>query len=178
MALLNIVDYPAAILTQAAEEVNPQEINDKLRKIISDMMEIMQEAPGVGLAAPQVNISKRFFVVDVSHNEKYQNTRNKPFCLINPQILEKSGTTTYEEGCLSLPEFRETVERAKKIKVHYLDEWGKEQILEDDDFLAIVIQHETDHLNGIMAIDRISPMKKMIYLKKLKKLQKEAAASA
>lgn len=169
MALLEIIEYPHPTLKKVAREVDPIEINDAFRKTIADMIETMQNAPGVGLAAPQVNISKRFIVVDVSASYKDL----KPFALINPVILERSGTTTCDEGCLSLPEFRETVERSKKIKVSYLDEWGKQQILEDEDFLAIVIQHEIDHLDGIVAADRISPMKRMMYLKKLKKREKK-----
>ncbi|MBN8556011.1 MAG: peptide deformylase [Deltaproteobacteria bacterium] len=170
MALLPIIEYPHPTLKKVAREVDLAEINDAFRKIIADMIETMIEAPGVGLAAPQVNISKRFFVVDVSN---YYPDR-KPFVLINPVILEKSGRQTFEEGCLSLPDFREDVERAKKIKAKYLDEFGKEQIIEDEDFLAIVIQHELDHLDGIVAADRISPMKRMMYLTKLKKMTKKA----
>lgn len=168
MSILTIIEYPHPTLKKVARDVDPIEINDAFRKIIADMIETMIEAPGVGLAAPQVNISKRFIVVDVS---AYYPDR-KPFALINPVILEKEGKTTFDEGCLSLPEFRETVERSKKIKVEYLDEMGKKQTLVDDDFLAIVIQHEIDHLDGIVAADRISPMKRMMYLKKLKKRDK------
>jgi peptide deformylase len=173
MAILKIIEYPHPTLKKVAREIDPIEINDDLRKTLRDMIETMQEAPGVGLAAPQVNISKRFIVVDVSQVDE----GTVPFALINPVILEKSGKTTYDEGCLSLPDFRETVERAKKIKVKYLDEFGKPQILEDETFLAIVIQHEIDHLDGIVAADRISPMKRMMYLKKLKKREKESAES-
>ena len=172
MAKLEIIEYPHPTLQKVARNVDPIEINDAFRKTIRDMIETMIEAPGVGLAAPQVNISKRFIVVDVS--QSYEG--REPFALINPVILEKSGKTTFDEGCLSLPDFRETVERSKKIKVKYLDEWGKEQIIEDEDFLAIVIQHEIDHLDGIVAADRISPMKRMMYLKKLKKKEKKSTA--
>jgi peptide deformylase len=169
MALLDIIEYPHPTLKKVARDVDPSEINDKLRAFLDDMIETMLEAPGVGLAAPQVNVSKRMIVVDVSS----RNESLKPFALINPYILERSGKTTFDEGCLSLPEFHETIERSKKIKVRFLDAWGKEQIIEDDDFLAIVIQHEIDHLDGIVAADRVSPMKRMMYLKKLKKLEKK-----
>jgi peptide deformylase len=98
--------------------------------------------------------------------------------LINPVIVSREGKTTFDEGCLSLPDFRETIERSKKIKVEYLDEWGKKQTIEDDDFLAIVVQHEIDHLDGVVAADRISPMKRMIYLKKLKKREKKGTPEA
>jgi len=172
MALLEIIEYPHPTLLKAARSVDLAEINDSLRSLIKNMIETMIEAPGVGLAAPQVNISKRLFVVDVSGDYPDR----PPFALINPVILEKSGTTTFDEGCLSLPEFRETVPRAKKVKMQYLDEFGKKQIVEDEGFLAIVVQHELDHLDGIVAADRISPMKRMIYLKKLKKREKRAVS--
>lgn len=171
MALLEIIEYPHPTLLKIARDVDPREINDSLRVTIKDMIETMIDAPGVGLAAPQVNISKRFVVIDVS--SEYPD--RPPFALINPVIVEKSGRTTFDEGCLSLPDFRETVERAKKVKVEYLDEFGKKQSFEDENFLAIVIQHELDHLDGIVAADRISPMKRMMYLKKLKKREKRAA---
>ncbi len=171
MALLEIIEYPHPTLKKVARDVDPAEITDAFRKTIADMIETMNEAPGVGLAAPQVNISKRFLVVNVS--DYYAN--QKPFALINPKIIERSGVTTCDEGCLSLPDFRETVERSKKIKVEYLDEWGKKQTLEDEDFLAIVIQHEIDHLDGIVALDRVSPMKRMMYMKKIKKREKVLA---
>jgi len=173
MALLPILQYPHPTLSKIAKDVDPIDINDDFRKTVKDMIETMVDAPGVGLAAPQVGISKRFFVVDISGYDEKVN----PFCLINPKIVEKSGKESMEEGCLSLPGFSETVERAKHIKVEYLDEFGKKQVLEDEDFLAVVIQHENDHLDGIVAADRISPMKRMMYLKKLKKLEKDAASS-
>lgn len=168
MSILQIIEYPHPTLTKVARDVDIGDINDSLRKIIADMIETMIDAPGVGLAAPQVNISKRFIVVDVS--SAYPD--RKPFALINPVIVEREGKTTFDEGCLSLPDFRETIERSKKIKVEYLDEHGKKQTIVDDDFLAIVIQHEIDHLDGVVAADRISPMKRMMYLKKLKKREK------
>lgn len=171
MALLEILEYPHPTLTKVARNIEPVEINDSLRNLIKDMIDTMLDAPGVGLAAPQVNISRRLIVVDVSH--KYPD--RKPFALINPTIIEKSGKTTYEEGCLSLPDFQETIERAKNVKIEYLDEQGAKQVIEDDDFLAIVIQHEIDHLDGVVAVDRVSPMKRMMYLKKWKKQQKQSA---
>lgn len=173
MAILPIIEYPHPTLLKVAREVDRSELNDSFRKTVQDMIETMIDAPGVGLAAPQVNISKRFLVIDVSH--KYEGM--KPFCMVNPVILERSGTTGIEEGCLSLPDFYEYVERAKRIKVKYLDEWGKEKVIEDEDFLAIVIQHEIDHLDGIVAADRVSPMKKMMYLKKTKKRERISATS-
>ena len=155
-------------LLKIARDIDLAEINDELRSLIRNMIETMIEAPGVGLAAPQVNISKRLFVVDVS--SEYPD--RPPFALINPVILESRGKTTFNEGCLSLPDFREEVPRAQYVKMQYLDENGKKQIIEDEGFLAIVVQHELDHLNGVVAADRISPMKRMMYLKKLKKRER------
>lgn len=174
MSILQIIEYPHPTLTKVARDVDPIEINNNLRKLIADMIETMIEAPGVGLAAPQVNISKRLIVVDVSS----QYPDRKPFALINPVIVERSGKTTFDEGCLSLPDFNETIERSKKIKLEYLDENGKKQTIIDEDFLAIVVQHEIDHLDGVVAADRISPMKRMMYLKKLKKRAKSGTPEA
>lgn len=173
MALLEIIEYPHPTLLKVARDISPMEINDQMRGLIQNMIETMISAPGVGLAAPQVNISKRLIVIDVSSDYPDR----KPFALINPVILEQRGKTTFDEGCLSLPDFRETVERSKYVKLQYLDENGKQQIIEDEGFLAIVIQHEIDHLNGIVAADRISPMKRMVYLKKLKKRDKRSMAT-
>lgn len=174
MAKLEIIDVPHPTLKKVAREIEPSEINDSLRTFIADMIETMQEAPGVGLAAPQVNVSKRLIVIDVS--SEYPD--RPPFALINPVIIEKSGQTTFEEGCLSIPEFRAEIKRAKRIVVEYLDETGKKMRLEDEGFLAIVIQHEIDHLNGITMLDHVSPMKRIMYLKKLKKLQKREQSLA
>lgn len=171
MALLEIIDVPHPTLSKVAEVVAPEDFNEDLRKFVSDMMETMKDAPGVGLAAPQVNVSKRIIVVDVSsYYEKLE-----PFALINPEIIEKSGDNKIEEGCLSVPDFTTEIPRSKKIKVRYQDEMGEEKELEDDDFLSIVIQHELDHLNGITMLDHVSAMKREMYLKKIKKKMKLAS---
>lgn len=172
MAKLDIIDIPHPTLKKVAKEIEVSEINDNLRAFIADMIETMQDAPGVGLAAPQVNVSKRLIVVDVS--SEYPD--RKAFALINPKIISCSGDTAIEEGCLSVPEFRAEIKRSKSVKVEYLDEYGNKQILEDEGFLAIVLQHEIDHLNGITMLDHVSPMKRMMYLKKLKKMQKRGLA--
>jgi peptide deformylase len=169
MALLPILTYPHPTLKKVAVDVDPSELNDDFRQTVRDMIETMIDAPGIGLAAPQVGISKRFLVIDLSSYDE----KMKPFCVVNPKFIEKSGKTTFEEGCLSLPGFSENVERAKHVKVEYLDEFGKKHTIEDDDMLSIVLQHENDHLDGIVAADRVSPMKKVMYLKKLKKLIQE-----
>jgi peptide deformylase len=165
MAILEIIDVPHPTLKLIAEAVKPEEINDELRRFTADMIETMLDAPGVGLAAPQVNVSKRILVADASS----ENPDWTPFVLINPVIIEKSGDCVFEEGCLSIPEFRANIARSKWIKVRYLDEFGKEHTIEDDGFLAIIIQHELDHLNGITMLDHVSATKREMYLKKLKK---------
>lgn len=176
MALLNIIEVPHPVLRKKAKEVPPDEINESMEQFIQNMIDTMREAPGVGLAAPQVSVSKRIIVVDVSR--EYEG--KSPFGLINPVIVEKSGEGTIEEGCLSIPEFRAEIPRAKKVKVEYLDPKGNSQVIEDEDFLAVVLQHEIDHLNGITMLDHVSPMKREMYLRKMKKLKRrgEPAKSA
>jgi peptide deformylase len=169
MALLPIIDVPHPTLSKVAEPVKKSEINDELRQFIRDMIETMQDAPGVGLAAPQVNVSKRILVVDISSEEPEM----KPFALINPEIVAHSGETGIEEGCLSIPEFTAEIPRYQSVSVRYLDENGVEQELQANGFLAIVLQHELDHLNGITMLDHVSAMKRFMYLKKLKKKQKQ-----
>lgn len=171
MALLEIIDVPHPTLSKVAEPVKASEINDELRKFVSDMIETMQDAPGVGLAAPQVNVSKRILVVDVSSEDP----NRKAFALINPEIVSQSGECGIEEGCLSIPEFTAEIPRAKEVRVRYLDEFGKEKEIKTDGFLAIVLQHELDHLNGITMLDHVSAMKRFMYLKKLKKKERQFA---
>lgn len=168
MAVLEIIDVPHPTLKKVAEEVRPEEFGEELQELCSNMIETMLDAPGVGLAAPQVNISKRVLVIDVRDTDPSR----EPFAMVNPKIVERSGSTVCEEGCLSIPEFRAEIKRSKWIKVEYQDAYGKAYTLEDEGFLAIVVQHETDHLNGITMLDHVSAMKRMMYLKKIRKLQK------
>jgi len=168
MAVLEIIDVPHPTLKKKAVEVKPEEFNEDLKKFVEDMLETMRDAPGVGLAAPQVNVSKRILVADPSSEEDSQS----PMVFINPVIVEKSGECVFEEGCLSIPEFRAEIRRAKKIKVEYQDIEGKKHTIEDNGFLAIILQHEIDHLDGITMLDHVSAMKRMMYLKKVKKQKK------
>lgn len=168
MALLEIIDVPHPTLSKVAEPVKDNEFTEELEIFVKDMIETMKDAPGVGLAAPQVNVSRRILVVDVS--EYYEDLA--PFALINPEIVEKVGKNEIEEGCLSIPDFTTKIPRSKAVKVRYQDVKGEHHEIEDDDFLSIVIQHELDHLNGITMLDHISVMKREMYLKKLKKMQK------
>lgn len=161
MSILEIVKYPDPILT---EECEPVEVfDDALGKLLDDMRETMYEASGIGLAAPQVGILKRITVVDVDQEE------GSLIELINPVIVAKAGKVTGEEGCLSIPEYREVVQRSETIAVRAQDRNGEEFELEADELLAICIQHEIDHLDGVLFIDRLSRLKREFFKRWLKK---------
>ena len=168
MTILKVCEYPDPVLKKKAEKVAV--VDDELRHFMDDMLETMYAAVGVGLAAPQVGVSKRVVVIDISHEDE----KREPLFLVNPEIIWKSEDKVCgEEGCLSVPEQRAEVERYASIKVRYLDYNGQEHEELIDDFLAIVIQHELDHLDGILYIDRISRLKRQMLLKKLQKLRDE-----
>ena len=169
MAVLKLYEYPHPILKKKASEV--EAVDDELRKFLDDMLETMYHAVGVGLAAPQVGVSKRIVVIDISHDDE---DKMDPLYMVNPKIVWKSEEKVCgEEGCLSVPEQKAEVERFAAVKVEYLDYHGNKQILEAEDFLAIAVQHELDHLDGILYIDRISRLKRQMLLKKLQKLREE-----
>jgi len=162
MDFLEIEVYPAAVLKQKAAAI--ENIDDRIRQLAEAMLETMYRAPGVGLAAPQVGESIRLVVADPGSREEPE-----PIILVNPQITAAEGRTAMQEGCLSVPGFTAEVDRSKRIAVRAwtLDE--KEVELELEDFPAILLQHEIDHLEGILFIDRISRLKRNIYERKLKK---------
>ena len=169
MAVLKVYEYPHPILKKKASEV--EAVDDELRKFLDDMLETMYHAVGVGLAAPQVGVSKRIVVIDISHDDE---DKMDPLYMVNPKIVWKSEEKVCgEEGCLSVPEQKAEVERFAAVKVEYLDYHGNKQILKAEDFLAIAVQHELDHLDGILYIDRISRLKRQMLLKKLQKLREE-----
>lgn len=175
MAKLKVYEYPHPILKKKSVPVAPEEFGEELRKMLDDMLETMYEEIGVGLAAPQVGISKRMIVIDYERDDEGGKPGN-PMYLVNPEIVWKSEEKVCgTEGCLSVPEQRAEVERFAAIKVKYQDVDGKEHIVETDDFLAIVLQHEIDHLDGILYIDRISRLKRQMLVKKLEKMRKERA---
>ncbi|VAY02401.1 Peptide deformylase [Arsenophonus endosymbiont of Aleurodicus dispersus] len=163
MSVLNILHYPDERLRKITEPV--KKVDLEIQRIVNDMFETMYEEKGIGLAATQVNILKRIIVIDVS---KYRNER---LVLINPVILDTSGQMGIEEGCLSVPEQRAFVLRAKGIKIKALDLNGKPFKLETNDLLAICIQHEIDHLNGKLFIDYLSALKRQRISNKIKKLE-------
>jgi len=164
MTILNILKYPDQRLYTIANEVKA--VNSKIKKLISDMAETMYSAPGIGLAATQVDVHQRIIVIDISED------KNNLLVLINPRLLEKRGEETNQEGCLSVPEVFEKVKRAEWIKVSALDENGKKFELEAEGLLAVCIQHEVDHLLGKVFVDYLSNLKKNRIKKKLIKLSK------
>lgn len=164
MSVLNILHYPDERLRKIAEPV--KKVDVEIQCIVNDMFETMYEEEGIGLAATQVNIHQRIIVIDVSE------PRTERLVLINPIILETSGETGIEEGCLSVPEQRAFVPRAKWVKIKALDIHGKEFELEADDLLAICIQHEIDHLNGKLFIDYLSTLKRQRIRQKIEKLER------
>lgn len=161
-----IVKYPDPILQQPTEPVT--EFNDELRALVDDMFESMYAAHGIGLAAPQIGVAKRLTVIDLS----FQKNPEEKIVLINPEIIHKEGKLNEEEGCLSLPEIREKVSRAAKVRVRAQDANGKWFELDADELLARAFQHEIDHLDGILFIFRVSALKRDLLLRKIRKMQK------
>ncbi len=167
MAILKLYTYPDNILSQKCEKV--AEVNDDIRKLLDDMLETMYVDKGVGLAAPQIGLAKRIIVVDDKVTEDGVRGPH-PLYMVNPEIIKRSEEKFwFNEGCLSVPGQCAEVERHYAVTVKYLDYNGNEQILEAEDYLAVILQHETDHLDGILYIDRISRLKRNMILKKLKK---------
>tara|TARA_Y100000588_G_scaffold127962_1_gene140210 strand:+ start:4497 stop:5000 length:504 start_codon:yes stop_codon:yes gene_type:complete len=167
MAILQILHYPDPRLRNVATPVS--DVDDDIRRLVDNMFETMYAAPGIGLAASQVNIHKRILVADVS--EKH----NDPLCFINPVIISSVGVRRIEEGCLSLPGVFEEVERADHIKLQALDQFGAAIDFETDGLLAICIQHEIDHLDGKLFVDYLSQLKRNRIRKKLGKAQKQSS---
>jgi peptide deformylase len=164
LSVLTILEFPDERLRKKAVAV--QTVDGKVKKLVDDMLETMYQAKGVGLAATQVNVHQRIVVIDVSEE------KDKPLCLINPEIIMKEGTEESEEGCLSVPGFFEKVKRAERIKVKALDREGKPFEFEADDLLAVCVQHELDHLEGKLFVDYISSLKRQRIKKKLEKIHK------
>ncbi|MEW6601672.1 MAG: peptide deformylase, partial [Nitrospirota bacterium] len=157
MAVLKIVKYPEEVLKRKTNPVN--EFDSELQKLIDDMIETMYAAPGVGLAANQVGISKQVTVIDVSSRDESSSL----IVLVNPEIVHSEGEDNSEEGCLSIPEYTTIVKRAGKVKVKGLDRSGSPLEIEADGLLARALQHEIDHLNGFLLIDRIGRIKREFF---------------
>lgn len=166
MALLNIVHYPDPRLYKVAQPIAT--VDDNIKALIADMAETMYAAPGIGLAATQVDRHVRLILVDISES------KNDLKVFINPEILETSGQSEHEEGCLSVPGIYDTVTRPERIRVRALNSLGQPFELEADDLLAVCIQHEIDHLNGKVFVEYLSRLKQERILKKIKKQSREA----
>ncbi|MGH8188996.1 MAG: peptide deformylase [Steroidobacteraceae bacterium] len=170
MALLPILEFPDPRLRARAQPV--EQVDRELRKLIDDMFETMYAAPGIGLAATQVNVPKRVLVVDISGNRK------EPLALINPELLSREGVEETEEGCLSVPGVYDKVTRAEHIRVRALDREGRTIELEAKGLLAVCIQHEIDHLDGKLFVDYLSELKRTRIRRKLEKERKDRKPSA
>jgi peptide deformylase len=165
--ILKIVKYPEPVLSQPGEPVT--EFNDELRTLVADMFETMYAAQGIGLAAPQVGVSKRITVIDLSMGK---DPKDK-LVLINPEVISSEGKLYEEEGCLSFPEIREKVVRAAKVRIRAQNERGKWFEMDGEALLSRAFQHEIDHLDGVLFIFRMSPLKRNLNLRKIRKMQSD-----
>lgn len=170
MAMLPILEFPDPRLRTKAVPVDPAQIAAAdFQRLLDDMFETMYAAPGIGLAASQVDVHQRFMVIDVSEE------KNAPQVFINPEILASDGDQVYQEGCLSVPGIYADVTRANRITVRYLERDGQSRELDTDGLLAVCIQHEMDHLDGKLFVDYLSPLKREMVRKKLAKQRRHAA---
>ena len=170
MALLNILEYPDPRLRTRAAPVD--RVDDDVRRLVDDLLETMYAARGIGLAATQVDVHRRVLVVDVSEE------KDRPLALINPEIVEETGSCESEEGCLSVPDYNESVPCAEQIRVRALDRDGEVFELEAEGLLAICIQHEMDHLDGKLFVDYLSELKRQRLRKRLSKARRREAPAA
>lgn len=164
-----ILEYPDARLREVAKPVS--EVTPEIQALVDDMAETMYAAPGCGLAATQLGIPMRIFVVDCAAEDE----PSQLLAFINPEFIEKDGVQTWEEGCLSFPGVTEEIKRAERVKVKALDRNGKPFEVEADGLLAVALQHETDHLDGVLMIDKLSALKKRMMGRKLAKAKQEEA---
>jgi peptide deformylase len=170
MALREILEYPDPRLREVGEPVTA--VTPEIQALVDDMAETMYDAPGCGLAATQLGIKLRIFVVDCAEEDEPSDLK----VFINPEIFEKDGVVVWTEGCLSFPGAREEIKRAEKVKVRALGRDGKPFELEADGLLAVAIQHETDHLNGVLMIDKLNALKRRMMGRKMAQARKEASA--
>ncbi len=169
MSLLTILEYPDPRLRTEAAPV--ESVDDEVRRLVDDMLETMYAAPGIGLAATQVDVHQRVLVLDIS------DTKDEPRCFINPEILERNGVTVGDEGCLSVPGITDSVERSEQIRVRALDRNGESFEINAEGLLAICIQHEIDHLDGKLFVDYLSQLKRQRIKKKAVKARKRDSAT-
>ena len=167
MALLEILTEPDPILRQVSQPVDA--VTDEIRQLMDDMLETMYAAPGIGLAAIQVGIAKRIIVMDIAMDDEPKN----PIYLVNPVVtVTNPELGHYKEGCLSVPDINENVQRPLEVSVEYLDYHGEKQLLQADGLLATCVQHEMDHLEGVLFIDRLSKLKRQLVLQKMRRKKK------
>jgi len=167
MPLLNIVHYPEPVLLTVGKPVDDEDFTSDLESLAGDMFETMYAAGGVGLAAPQINVSKRLFVMDVPN----EGSPNK-MVFVNPEIISVEGEQTGEEGCLSFPGLYQVVKRQMRVIVRAQDLWGETVEYDLEDLAARCVLHETDHCDGIVFIDRMTALKRELAKRKIKRLQK------
>ncbi len=173
MSIKPLVILPDPVLRQVSKPV--ERVDDALRKLADDMLETMYEAPGIGLAAIQIGEPLRLLVIDLAK----EGEPPAPHVFINPQVLESAEQrSVYEEGCLSIPDYYAEVERPASVRVQYIDRDGRQQEIMAEGLMATCLQHEIDHLNGVLFIDHISKLKRDMVVKKFKKLAKDRAAGA
>jgi peptide deformylase len=165
--ILKIVKYPEPVLQQPGEPVT--EFDDELRNLAADMFETAYASQGIGLAAPQVGVSKRLTVIDLSQGKDPE----QKLVLVNPEVILSEGRQYEDEGCLSFPDIREKVVRAAKVRIRAQDEYGKWFEMDGEELLARCFQHEIDHLDGVLFIFRMSPLKRSLNLRKIRKMQYE-----
>ena len=173
MAVLEIKQYPEPVLRRKAKPV--EAVTPELQDLIDDMIETMYAAPGVGLAAPQIGISLRLAVIDVGLRDEGP---SRVYTLINPEIISQEGELEDDEGCLSIQEYHADVKRFSKVRVRATDRDGNTYEIEGEDLLARALQHEIDHLNGMLFIDRLSPLKRDLFKRRYKKQMKEGSAAS
>ncbi len=174
MTALEILKYPDTLLLEKSESVS--RIDGLLQTRIDQMLETLYASQGLGLAAPQVGCLQSFFIYDLSPQEDEANHGPDPIVILNPEIVEEEGEEVAEEGCLSIPGYFEKIRRAYRIQLKGLDREGKEIRIEGEGLAARIFQHEIDHLNGVLMINRLSSLKRNIFLRKFKKKKKQAEA--
>ena len=172
MALRDVVQFPDPRLKLVSKPIT--QITDEIRELAADMIEVMYDEPGIGLAAPQVGAGVRLFVIDTDWSD--EEIGRHPLVVINPEISEREGRITWDEGCLSVPDYNAVVERDARITLRGLDLEGQPIVEHAEGLRAVCIQHEVDHLDGILFIDRISRLKRGLYVKKRRRLLAEEAA--
>ena len=165
MALREVLKFPDPRLREISKPI--LEINDEIRELAKDMCDVMYDEPGIGLAAPQLGVPLRLIVVDTTWTE--EDSERQPLILINPELTEREGSIVWKEGCLSVPEFESEVERSQKVRLIAQDLEGEEVVIDAEELQAVCFQHEADHLDGVLFIDRISRLKRNLYVKRRKK---------